>query len=105
MNKGGYAEYRQPGALVRHSKPREQVWDDAMSLGPEDSVSQVSSRVPRGERRGRTRRREDERSTFSKGTAVPAEGFGGGGYAEGLYGVEEQEGEVEYYPRDITPWQ
>ena len=107
-----YPNYAEPGTLVRYSKPRDEVWDDAMSVGPEDSVSQVSSRtarrsdyVPRSERRGRTRRREDERSMFSRVTAVPVEGYGrGGGRGGELYDVDEQ-GEPEYYTRDITPWQ
>lgn len=45
-NDGGYCDYPEPGALVRHSAPREEAWDDAISVGPIDSVSQVSSRVP-----------------------------------------------------------
>ncbi|EME48977.1 hypothetical protein DOTSEDRAFT_30315 [Dothistroma septosporum NZE10] len=111
QNGSGYRDLPESGALVRYSKPREEALYYAMSIGPEDSVSQVSLRapsrddyIPRRERRGRTRRREDERLTLSSIAAVPTSGLSRSGRPDGLYDVEEQR-EPEYYTRDITPWQ
>lgn len=78
-------------------------WDDYDDVEPEDSISQVSSRMSSRygdervyEPRGRTRRRDG--STFSRSTVVPGRGqfsMGGGGNGGG--------GEF-YYTKEVTPW-
>lgn len=98
------------GGKSKKSKSRygeDGVWDD---VGPEDSISQVSTRVSSRregyERRGRTRRREA--SMVSRSTVVPrGVGGGGGGQQQQQYLMGGGGGFVEpefYYTRDITPW-
>lgn len=91
-------------ALVKYKRKKSKAsgWDEGYDdgdVGPEDSISQVSSRMSEvSERRGRTRRRDG--SVVSRSTVVPGRGqysMGGGG---GGSFVEPE----FYYTRDITPW-
>lgn len=77
------------------------AWDVYDDVEPEDSISQVSSRMSSRyggegyEPSGRTRRRDG--SVVSRSTVVPGRGqysMGGGGGA----------GEEFYYTREVTPW-
>lgn len=97
-------------ALSRHSGKSKRSQDPYDEVGPEDSISQVSSssrrsgmremqmyEPPESERRGRTRRREDERSTV-----VGSGRYGGSEYdgQGGGYGVAP----AYYETREVTPW-
>ncbi|KAK4507280.1 hypothetical protein PRZ48_001015 [Zasmidium cellare] len=82
------------------SKSKSKHWDDEMSVVPEDSISQVSTRLSSRhggdemyEPRGRTRRRD--------GSVTVRGGMGSVGGVGGGKGFVEPD---VYYTREVTPW-